>query len=105
MDSLVAKLERRIKKSRSKLMQRYREAPETRGAWEAESEEEAEDTAEPSLVRSKRFPIKPMAPEEASAQMELLGHGFYVFMNAETEQVNVLYRRKDGNYGLIEPEF
>jgi putative sigma-54 modulation protein len=105
MDSLVAKLERRIKKSRSKLMQRYREAPETRGAWEAESEEEAEDIAEPSLVRSKRFPVKPMAPEEASAQMELLGHDFYVFMNAETEQVNVLYRRKDGNYGLIEPEF
>ena len=105
VDSLVAKLERRIKKSRSKLLDRYREAPETRPAWEAESEEEGEDSAEPSLVRSKRFPVKPMAPEEASAQMELLGHDFYVFMNAETEQVNVLYRRKDGNYGLIEPEF
>ena len=73
---------------------------------DAETLEEAtEADVEPSLVRSKRFSIKPMSPEEAAAQMELLGHDFYVFRNAETEQVNVLYRRKDGNYGLIEPEF
>ncbi|UCC69468.1 MAG: ribosome-associated translation inhibitor RaiA [Armatimonadota bacterium] len=105
IDNLVDKLERRIKKSRSKLLQRYREHPETRDAWQAAIEEEIEAAPEPGLVRSKRFPVKPMNPEEAAAQMELLGHDFYVFRNAETEQVNVLYRRKDGNYGLIEPEF
>ena len=104
-ERLVDKLERRIKKSRSKLLTRYREAPETRPAWE--EEEEVEGQAEeslPEVVRSKRFAMKPMVPEEAAAQMELLGHDFYVFRNAETEQVNVLYRRRDGNYGLIEPE-
>jgi putative sigma-54 modulation protein len=105
LDNLVDKLERRIKKSRSKLLDRYREHPETRDAWDALIEEAAEASPEPSLVRSKRFPVKPMSPEEAAAQMELLGHDFYVFRNAETEQVNVLYRRKDGNYGLIEPEY
>jgi putative sigma-54 modulation protein len=105
VDSLVDKLERRIKKSRSKILARYREHPETREAWAGALEEESAASADRSLVRSKRFTVKPMSPEEAAAQMELLGHDFYVFMNGETEQVNVLYRRKDGNYGLIEPEF
>ncbi|MCJ7822345.1 MAG: ribosome-associated translation inhibitor RaiA [Armatimonadetes bacterium] len=105
LENLVDKLERRVKKSRSKLLERYREHPATRDAWDAIIEEVTEADVEPSLVRSKRFSVKPMAPEEAAAQMELLGHDFYVFRNAETEQVNVLYRRKDGNYGLIEPEF
>lgn len=59
----------------------------------------------PRLVRTKRFAIKPMPVEEAVLQMNLLGHNFFVFSNAETEQVNVVYKRKDGNYGLIEPEF
>lgn len=102
IDSLMDKLERRIKKSRSKMVEHYRNLPETRDAWEAE---EASDELEPMLVRSKRFTIKPMNPEEAAAQMELVGHDFFVFRNAETNQVNVIYRRKDGNYGLIEPEF
>jgi putative sigma-54 modulation protein len=110
VESLVDKLERRVKKSRSKMIDRYRQAPETRSAWEAEAAEVAEVAelgaeSEPRVVRSKSFTVKPMSPEEAAAQMDLLGHGFYVFMNAETEQVNVLYRRRDGNYGLIEPEF
>jgi putative sigma-54 modulation protein len=55
-------------------------------------------------VKVKRFPIKPMTSEEATMQMELLGHDFFVFRNADTDAVNVVYRRKDGNYGLIEPE-
>jgi putative sigma-54 modulation protein len=54
-------------------------------------------------VKTKRFPIKPMSPDEASLQMDLLGHNFYVFLNSESEEVNVVYKRKDGNYGLIEP--
>ena len=103
VESLIDKLERRVKKARSRLVDRYREAPETRGAW-AEAETESDNESEPQLVRSKSFTVKPMSPEEAAAQMDLLGHGFYVFMNAETEEVNVLYRRRDGNYGLIEPE-
>jgi putative sigma-54 modulation protein len=109
IENLVDKLERRIKKSRSKLIQRYREAPDTRQAWETLPAEALE--AEPAevnlreVVRSKRFPLKPMTPEEAVEEMELLGHDFHVFTNSETDQVNVLYRRKAGNYGLIEPEF
>jgi putative sigma-54 modulation protein len=105
IDSLVDKLERRIKKSRSKAMEHYRNLPETRQAWESEPEPESPDDIEPRLVRSKRFTVKPMGPEEAAAQMELVGHDFFVFRNAETDEVNVIYRRRDGNYGLIEPEF
>ena len=64
-----------------------------------------EDEPLPGVVRTKRFAIKPMTPDEAAMQMELLNHDFFVFVNRETDQTNVLYRRKDGNYGLIEPEF
>jgi len=105
IDSLLDKLERRIKKSRSKLVEHYRSHPETQDAWAAASGEAAPEDLEPMLVRSKRFTVKPMNPEEAAAQMELVGHDFFVFRNAETEEVNVIYRRRDGNYGLIEPEF
>ena len=59
---------------------------------------------EGKIVRTKKFDIKPMYPEDACVQMELLGHSFYVFCNAETDQVNVVYRRKGNTYGLIEPE-
>lgn len=60
---------------------------------------------EGTIVRTKRFSVKPMHPEEAVEQMDLLGHNFFVFWNAEDERVSVVYRRNDGNYGLIEPEF
>ena len=63
-----------------------------------------DDEEEIRIIRSKRFGIKPMDPEEACVQMELLGHNFYVFFNAETEEVNVVYKRKGNTYGLIEPE-
>jgi putative sigma-54 modulation protein len=55
------------------------------------------------IVKTKQFAIKPMTPEEAVLQLELIGHDFFVFQNADTNDVNVLYRRRDGNYGLIEP--
>ncbi len=58
----------------------------------------------PKIVRSKRFPLKPMLPEEACSHMDLLGHDFFMFINSETNQVNTVYHRRDGNYGLIEPE-
>jgi putative sigma-54 modulation protein len=58
----------------------------------------------PKIVRSKKFPLKPMKPEEAASHMDLLGHDFFMFINSETGQVNTVYHRRDGNYGLIEPE-
>ena len=64
-----------------------------------------DDEDDVKIIRTKRFGIKPMDPEEACVQMELLGHNFYVFSNAETDEVNVVYKRKNGTYGLIEPEF
>lgn len=63
------------------------------------------DEEEIKIIRTKRFDIKPMYPEDACIQMELLGHNFFVFNNAETDQVNVVYKRKGSTYGLIEPEF
>lgn len=59
---------------------------------------------EPRVVKTKRFAVKPAGVDEAILQMNLLGHSFYVFRNAVTDEVNVVYRRKDGHYGLIEPE-
>ena len=59
---------------------------------------------ERQVVRRKAFPVRPMSTEDAALQMELLGHSFFVFVNQDTEQVNVLYLRKDGNLGLLEPE-
>jgi len=58
----------------------------------------------PKIVRSKKFPLKPMLPEEACSHMDLLGHDFFMYVNSETGQVNTVYHRRDGNYGLIEPE-
>ena len=69
------------------------------------SEEETTEDDEVRIVRTKKFGIKPMFPEDACVQMELLGHNFFVFSNAETDEVNVVYKRKDGSFGLIEPEF
>ncbi len=67
---------------------------------------ENKDTTEKfKIVRTKRFALKPMDEEEAIMQMNLLGHNFFVFFNPDSEEVNVVYRRKDSNYGLIEPEF
>ena len=66
-------------------------------------EEDAEE--EIQIKKVKKFAIKPMDPEEACVQMELLGHNFFVFLNAETDEVNVVYKRRGNTYGLIEPEF
>ena len=63
-----------------------------------------DDSDEVKIVRSKKFGIKPMYPEDACVQMELTGHDFFVFRNAETDEVNVVYRRKGNTFGLIEPE-
>lgn len=96
-------IERQIKKYKSRLIDRKQSSPAF-SSYFAEEESE-EDPEEIRIVRNKRFEVKPMDPEEACLQMELLGHSFFVFLNAQTESVNVVYRRKDGSYGLIEPEF
>ena len=68
-------------------------------------DEDAYEEEEIQIIRSKKFAMKPMDPEEACVQMELLGHNFFVFRNSETEEVNVVYKRKGNTYGLIEPEY
>ena len=68
-------------------------------------DDEEMDDEEIRIIRSKKFAVKPMDAEEACIQMELLGHNFFVFRNAETDEVNVVYKRKGNTYGLIEPEY
>ena len=101
IDRAVDKLESQIRRYRTKLGKRVRdakaEAPET--AAEPVYEEASFD-----VVRTKKFAVKPMEVEDAITQMELLGHNFFLFMNSETETMNVLYRRNDGSYGLLIPE-
>ena len=102
VDGAVDKIERQILKFKTKINRRLHLENEIVATPIAGVEEVL---GEPCVVRSKRFAVKPMSIGEAIMQMDLLGHDFYVFSNAETEEVNVVYRRKDGNYGLIEPEF
>ena len=95
-------IERQLRKYKNKIVDRQQAAASLSKAF---VEEEIEDDDEIKIIRSKRFAMKPMDPEEACVQMELLGHDFYVFRNAITDEVNVVYKRKDHTFGLIEPEF
>ncbi len=92
----------------SRQLQRYKQKIQRgRGATKADFSEEndtAATTPEPRVVKTKRFAVKPMNPIEASMQMEMLNHTFFVFLNVDSDQVNVIYKRNDGDYGLIEPE-
>lgn len=103
IDLVEEVIERQLRKYKNKLIDRHQEGGSFRPEF-TEVEEDYDD-GEIKIVRTKRFGIKPMFPEDACVQMELLGHNFFVFSNAETEEVNVVYKRKDGTYGLIEPEF
>lgn len=96
-------IERQIKKHKTKLVDKKQAAQSFSAAFIEEENDFPED--EIQIVKTKRFGIKPMDAEEACLQMEMLGHNFYVFLNADTEQVNVVYKRKGNTYGLIEPEF
>jgi putative sigma-54 modulation protein len=102
VDLVVEKLEKQIQKHRTRLYRRFRNQG-LKNLITTMGDENG--TGAPSVVRTKKFAIKPMQVDEAILQMSLLGHDFYVFSNSETDQVNVLYRRKDGNFGLIEQEF
>lgn len=105
IDMVEETIERQLVKYKNKLVDRKKVSKEdfTPAFIESDYDEEDEDAIK--IVRSKRFGIKPMDPEEACIQMELLGHNFFVFLNAETDEVNVVYKRKGNTYGLIEPEF
>jgi putative sigma-54 modulation protein len=105
IDTVLDKMYRQVMRYKGK---RYRGRPQARPMEEPlEEAEDMEFFAEeppPHIVRTKRFPTPPMDEEEAIEQMELLGHDFFVFLNAESGEINVLYRRRDGDYGLIIPE-
>lgn len=103
IDQLVEKLERQVTRYRSQGRSRRRKA--------ARANESADDVmplvpdeAEPLIVKIKQFTVNPMTPEDAVLQLELIGHDFFVFRSADSGEVNVVYRRRDGNYGLIEPQ-
>ena len=98
IDQLVEKLERQVKRYRQK---RRRRMTRSDGRPPAEALPVAE---EPTIVKTKQFSVKPMSPEEAVLQLELVGHDFFVFRDADSGEVNVVYRRREGNYGLIEPQ-
>lgn len=95
-------IERQLKKYKNKIVDKKQAG----GNFTQEFiEKDYEDDEEIKIIRTKRFGMKPMYPEDACIQMDLLGHDFFVFQNAETEEVNVVYKRKGNTYGLIEPEF
>lgn len=106
IDKVADKLERQIQKYKEKYLQKTHPCSERKGLVnEGVNVEDGEPDKIVKIVRTKRFAIKPMSVEEAAMQMDLLGHNFFVFANDNTNKVNVLYKRKDGNFGLIEPEF
>ena len=105
IDMLEETIERQLAKYKNKLVDKKKSYRDnfTNDYIEADYEDEDEDVVK--IVRTKSFGIKPMGAEEACIQMELLGHNFFVFLNAETDEVNVVYKRKGGTFGLIEPNF
>ncbi|GGB00259.1 ribosome-associated translation inhibitor RaiA [Macrococcus hajekii] len=104
IDLIVEKLERQVRKHKTKVNRKFREKGIEKDVFpafpEAEVDEEQENEIE--IIRSKQFDLKPMDSEEAVLQMNMLGHDFYIFNDAETNDTNIVYRRKDGKYGLIE---
>ena len=95
-------IERQLKRYKAKLMDKYQSGGDFSELF---LKEETPDSDAVRIMKTKRFAVKPMDPEEACMQMELLGHDFYVFFNSVTEEVNVVYKRKGNTYGLIEPTF
>jgi putative sigma-54 modulation protein len=103
IDQLVAKLERQISRYRTRTRDRRRRAARANGPTPDTIPVMAEDE-EPQIVKTKQFALHPMSAEEAVLQLELVGHDFFVFRSADSGDVNVVYRRQDGGYGLIEPQ-
>ncbi len=116
IDLVADKIERQLRKYKTRYWQRSVKTLKDAAPVVEEGAEDDEfdvvapkgtassEANRPKIVRSKKFPLKPMRPEEAASHMDLLGHDFFMFINSETGQVNTVYHRRDGNYGLIEPE-
>lgn len=102
IDLVEEVIERQLRKYKNKLIDKEQAAAQLNKDF---IEEDIYEDEEIQIIRSKKFAMKPMDPEEACVQMELLGHNFFVFRNADTDEVNVVYKRKGNTYGLIEPEF
>jgi putative sigma-54 modulation protein len=102
IDLLVEKLERQARRYREK--RKRGPSRNNAGPPQLETRPVVADEESPVIVKTKQFAVKPMSPEEAVLQLELIGHDFFVFQNAETNDVSVVYRRRDGNFGLIEPQ-
>ena len=101
IDLVEEVIERQLRKYKNKIVDKHQSGGNFQKAY---MENDYLENEEIQIVRTKKFDIKPMYPEDACVQMELLGHNFFVFCNAETDQVNVVYKRKGNTYGLIEPE-
>lgn len=101
IDLVEEVIERQLRKYKNKIIDKHQGGGGFRDEYMENDYIENEDI---KIIRTKRFDIKPMYPEDACVQMELLGHSFYVFNNAETDEINVVYKRKGNTYGLIEPE-
>lgn len=104
IDKVEDIIERQIKKFKNKLVDRKQSGVSFSELFINEENSDVEEEDEIKIVKTKRFSIKPMDPEEACLQMELLAHDFYVFRNAISDEICVVYKRKDGKYGIIEPE-
>lgn len=102
IDLVEEVIERQLRKYKNKLIDKEQNAVHLNQEF---IDEDAYEEEEIQIIRSKKFAMKPMDPEEACVQMELLGQNFFVFRNSETEEVNVVYKRKGNTYGLIEPEY
>lgn len=104
LDSVVDILGGQIRKNKAKLSKRLRaDSIDQYFAPAGETESEATEE-EYKVVRTKRFPVKPQTVDEAILEMNLIGHQFYMFRNGDTNEINVVYRRNDGTYGLLEPD-
>ena len=100
IDLVEEVIERQLRKYKNKLVARQQGG----GNFQKEFLEKEADDQEVNIIRTKKFDIKPMYPEDACIQMELLGHNFFAFVNAETDDICVVYKRKGGTYGIMEPE-
>ena len=103
IDMVAEKLERQVKRYRDRRTRKQAQHVASHSASAAAEPHALPDEENAVIVKQKQFNMKPMAPEEAILQLELIGHDFFVFTNADSDQVNVVYKRRDGNYGLIEP--
>ena len=107
IDLVVDKLGRQIEKYKSKVYRSYqhkeRPKPSSELILQNDDNELAKQSNDGKIIKTKKFHLHPMTPEEATIQLDLIEHDFYVFVNSKTKQINTIYRRKDGDYGLIEP--